>query len=101
MDRAQWRQPTDPSSAARRAGGRRLFNAARQAAAAERRALVAEIALRLQIKARGGSTWGTQRLIAESLGVHPSTISRDLKRSRALVLRRQSCPFCGQLTRRK
>lgn len=88
--------------AARRAGGRRRFNAARQIRALERRALVAQVSLQLlqDAIAAGQSFRGKQVLIAEVLGVHPSTISRDLKRSREVSLVFAPCPTCGQRTPR-
>jgi hypothetical protein len=100
MAREDWGQPTDPESAARRAGGRRRYNAVRQLIAAERRALVARLALDVVIAANGRSTWGMQTVIAEHLGVHRSTICRDLQHSRELARLFRPCPECGQRTRR-
>ena len=102
MDRKQWSQPTDTSTAAARAGGRRRWNHARQIRALERRVLVVQVSLHLlqDAIAAGQSFRGKQVLIAEVLGVHPSTISRDLKRSREMSLLFAPCPTCGQRTPR-
>ena len=64
-----WTDPTSNSEAARRAGGRRRYNAMRQTRALARLEQV------LNLKRAGWS----QRQIARALGVHPSTICRDLR----------------------
>src|SRR4051794_33216401 len=97
MDRRQWNRPTDSGKAYARAGGRRRYNHRRQIIAAERRALVSHLSLQLLREgiAEGQPFRGKQAIIANVLGVHPSTISRDLKRSRELSLYLQPCPTCG------
>lgn len=80
-----WSQRTDPDIVARRAGGRRRYNAVRQLLATFRRAKVARL-LRFDL---------TRAEIARRLNVHPSTISRDVSR----LLRDGSvkrCQHCGR-----
>lgn len=62
-----------PEASARRAGGRRRFNRQRQEDAAARRYLVATML------PEAGLEYGVQSEIAEALGVHRSTISRDIQ----------------------
>lgn len=70
MDSA-WSRRTTDTEAARRAGGRRRYNAERQAAARARLNKVAELYLAgVRNKAE----------IARRLGVHRSTVCRDFKR---------------------
>jgi len=102
MNRRQWSQPVDFATAHARARGRYRFNRARQIRALERRALVAQVSLQLLQKAiaagesfRGRPLWGKQVLIAEALGIHPSTVSRYIKRTRELALLFAPCPTCG------
>jgi predicted DNA-binding transcriptional regulator YafY len=71
----------------RRASGRRHFNRLRQFRALERQGQV------MQLLAQGIRT---QQAIARQLGVHPSTISRDMQALQALSLRR--CPTCGRIS---
>jgi hypothetical protein len=40
----------------------------------------------------GGLAWGAQTQLARRLGVHQSTVSRDLK---TLLARDPPCPTCG------
>jgi predicted DNA-binding transcriptional regulator YafY len=96
MDRAAWHRPVDAASAAARAGGRRRFNAGRQARAAERRAQVMQLVYEVRLAASGRSLWGLQAVLAERFGVSPATISRDLARSRLRALRSTTCEACGQ-----
>jgi hypothetical protein len=79
--RAGWHAPTDLPTVAKRAGGRRRFNAVRQLRAElrrrELRRLIAEL------NAAGGCfllTHGAQAGFARRLGVHRSTICRDVRR---------------------
>jgi hypothetical protein len=81
-----WWNPVIAEEAARRAGGRRGYNATRQFRARIRREHV--IAL---LTARGFD-YGSQRYAAMALGVSPATISRDVRVLRAW-LRRQGCPL--------
>lgn len=69
MKNILWRVPTTDSEAHRRAGGRRRYNAERQRQAKQRLEKV------LNLRADGL----TQAEIARRLGVHRSTVSRDLK----------------------
>jgi hypothetical protein len=108
MNRKAWGSPTSPDVVARRAAGRRRYNAVRQLLAAERRALVARLALELSgsyakhdcaTRPIGGWIgWGLQAEIARRLGVHRSTVSRDLQRSLREVLALRPCPGCGRET---
>jgi len=64
-----------PSDVAyRRAAGRRAYNFRRQFGAAERQIEVARLLREL------GFGWGIQSQIAMRLGVHRSTITRDLRK---------------------
>ncbi len=78
---------TSPEAAARRAGGRRRYNADRQTDALLRRHLVA------QMLGEYGFERGAQSRMAEDLGVHRSTISRDL--DWLLEDKRRPCQTCG------
>lgn len=83
--RRPWFAPIEDSDAYRRAGGRRAYNA--------RRSFLREARLRRIVEAlhhvRRSSTslrfipWGSQQKLAKRLGVHPGTLSRDLKALRA------------------
>jgi hypothetical protein len=61
------------SEAARRAGGRRRYNALRALRAELRRREVH----RLVVELGGLGVWGLQSRIASALGVHRSTVHRD------------------------
>lgn len=73
MNDLEWNATTDSASAARRAGGRRHYNAVRQFQADERRRRVVELLDEI------GFCRGYQSKIAKALGVHRSTISRDFQ----------------------
>jgi hypothetical protein len=73
----------------RRASGRRRYNAVRRFLGELRRRQLLELLQEL-----GGLEWGNQRLIAECLGVHPSVVSKDLKRLFPLA---KPCERCGVL----
>jgi hypothetical protein len=86
----QWREPTSDQAAARRAGGRRHYNAGRRWLALRRQAKVFEFwadwgGLRIpqrlidHLGLPFRSNWADQARMARLLGVHPSTISRDLQ----------------------
>ncbi len=79
--------PVSADLAARRAGGRRRYNADRRADALLRRHLVA------QMLGEYGFERGAQSRMAEELGVHRSTISRDL--DWLLEDKRRPCQTCG------
>ncbi len=72
-----------------RAAARRKYNSLRRFRAEERRQQVLTLALEL-----GGLGRGAQTLIAAVLGVHRSTISKDLKKILPLS---QPCERCGML----
>jgi transcriptional antiterminator len=73
----------------RRAGARNRWNSLRTFLANERRRQVLELLLAL-----GGLERGAQSRLAEALGVHRSTISKDLKRLMPLAT---PCTGCGVL----
>ena len=79
--------PTSPEIAARRAGGRRRYNRERQDAAAIRRYLLVEMLDEHSLE------WGAQTAMAEALGVHRSTICRDLQW--LLEDKTRPCQTCG------
>jgi hypothetical protein len=68
----EWGAPVPFTEACRRAGGRRHYNAWRKIIVEYRRVQVSRL-LR-----RHGLAHGAQAHIARALGVHPSTISRDV-----------------------
>jgi hypothetical protein len=71
---AEWAARVSPDEAYRRAAGRRAHNLRRQYGAAARRAEVARLLTRYGV---GG---GVRARIAREMGVHASTIGRDLHR---------------------
>lgn len=86
----RWTAPTDPETVRRRAAGRRRYNAQRRFKAELRRGRVAHLL------AEEGGRWGAQARVARRLGVHPSTISRDVDVLLARSLAEEVCAFCGQ-----
>jgi DNA-binding NarL/FixJ family response regulator len=79
----QWTE----SERERRAAARDLYNLVRKAHAARRRKRVAELL-----------TQGyKQAEIAGLVGVHRSTISRDVKTLHLQARRENRCPVCGRL----
>jgi hypothetical protein len=83
-----WSTPVSPEIAARRAGGRRRYNAERQCAAKLRRFEV------VQLLKCGGFTYAA---MAAKLDVGISTIARDVK----AILNTETwiCPCCNALHR--
>lgn len=77
-------------AAFRRAGSRRRYNATRQVRAALRRVRVAELL------DQTGHIRGSQRRIAQALGVSEATISRDVA---ALLRTHVACPTCRAVYR--
>jgi DNA invertase Pin-like site-specific DNA recombinase len=73
MSTTNWSVLVPDAVAHARAGGRRAHNARRQFLAARRRAEV------VRLIAVRGLEYGTQTEIARALGVHRSTICRDLR----------------------
>jgi hypothetical protein len=75
----------------RRAGGRRRYNAERQAEARARRAaIVAMLGDTIILNPRG-----VQTLLANYFGVNRSTICRDVEALRVEYRRAFICPLCG------
>jgi hypothetical protein len=81
MKKRQWSTPTAATTAARRAGGRRRYNAQRQREMWERRFEILRIC-----STEGDLPHGAQRLLAERFGVNKSVISRDMTWARKNVL---------------
>jgi hypothetical protein len=89
--RNNWSAPTDPETVARRAAGRRHFNAVRRFQRAYRRMQVAR--LLLKYGQDGLRAHGLRARIARELGVSRGTITRDVQ---ALIERsRLRCPLCS------
>jgi len=82
-----WSNPTSNDEVARRAGGRKHYNAWRRNMAIYRRAKVSRLLSRYPLWERG-----TVKAIARELGVSPSTICRDIKELLRLA---RPCPHCG------
>jgi hypothetical protein len=81
MKKRQWATQIDSGRAARRAGGRRRYNAQRQREMWERRFEIVRIC-----STEGDLPRGAQRLLAERFGVHKSVISRDMAWARKNIL---------------
>ena len=89
-----WSAPADWSTVCRRAAGRRAYNARRSFMRAQRRWELVQ-ALRKYRGPRGFLTRGVQTELAAALGVHRSTICRDIKALLAEVNAGRPCPLCG------
>lgn len=76
-----WNAPADFDSVCRRAAGRRRYNAKRRAEARERYIKVLEV-----IRPPDGRKRGSQAQLARALGVHRSTICRDVAKWRRFLL---------------
>ncbi len=87
-----WDNPQTWDDICRRHAARSRWNSWRRLLAEERRQRVLELALEL-----GGLQRGAQSRIAEALGVHRSTISKDIKKLMPLA---EVCPGCGRLVPR-
>jgi hypothetical protein len=88
-----WNHPRNWEEVCRRAAARRRWNAVRRVVAADRRRQVLELVLAL-----GGLERGAQSRIAAALGVHRSTVCKDLRRLLPLAT---PCPTCGTLRPRE
>ncbi|HZU05713.1 MAG TPA: hypothetical protein VFB73_07065 [Chloroflexota bacterium] len=89
MDRVQWAAWTDPEIVKRRAGGRKHYNAMRRLQRDLRRLEILERSpLLLTLLSKSGA----QQRLAAALGVHLSTISRDVA---AILAAYRPCPLCG------
>ena len=89
MGTIDWNHPRTWDEVCRRAAARRRWNAVRRVVAEDRRRQVLELVLAL-----GGLQRGTQSRIAAALGVHRSTVCKDLRRLLPLAT---ACPTCGTL----
>jgi len=85
--RNTWSDRTDPDTVARRAAGRRHYNSVRTFRATLRRREVAALLV------RGLS----QAEIARVLGVHRSTVCRDVAALCEMAKRERVCPLCGSV----
>ena len=74
-----WSSPTSDAVAARRAGGRARYNATRQLQATLRRHQLVERWENLAKLGRSLYDHGERARAAVALGVHPATITRDLR----------------------
>jgi hypothetical protein len=83
-----WSAPASWETVCRRASARRQLNAVKTFLANERRGQVLALLIEL-----GGLRWGVQAEIARRLNVHPSVISKDLKKLMPLA---KPCETCGQ-----
>lgn len=88
-----WKKPTSPDEAARRAAGRRRFNAERQALAKKRRDEIKELIGEKGIVLCGiGYGRGKGAMLANHFGVDRSTVSRDLA---ALMVEWRTAHVCA------
>lgn len=89
MGKLDWSRPVSREEMERRASGRRSYNAWRRFIRHHRRAWVAYL-----LWVYRWPSHGAQAKIAARLGVHPSTVTRDLA---ALAERdtERPCPWCG------
>lgn len=86
MNTVSWTRPVSSVEAAKRAGGRRGYNARRALMATMRRHQVAQL-----LKTYGFRP-GVQARIARELGVDQATICRDIKQISFI----KPCPTCGR-----
>ena len=84
-----WSARTDPETVAKRAAGRRRYNAVRQFKRELRRRQIVKLAVAERLRA---TERGFQVQMARRLGVSPSTICRDMK---AIWTEARRCPVCG------
>jgi hypothetical protein len=92
MRGVNWSAPTTPAIVARRAGGRRKYNALRKLRAElRRRGLVAALhATGQSLMARGTAGWWARRA-----GIADTTARRDLAALLAQLRAGRPCPICG------
>jgi hypothetical protein len=93
MNRESWARPTTHEEVVRRAAGRRHYNAVRQARAEQRRQKVLDLARNWGVSLVEP---GVQGALARQLGVHRSTISRDVAAILGGVTVWRPCPACGR-----
>ncbi len=90
---SDWSADTSWDEVCRRASGRRHYNAVRRLHAELRRNDLIE-------RARELGTWLTERGFqaaqARRLGVHRSTVCRDIKQLERQLARLKPCPLCGR-----
>jgi hypothetical protein len=88
-----WSAPTGFDEVCRRAAGRRRYHSVRRFLADLRRDKVTEL-----IAQYGYIDWGIRASIARMLGVHRSTISRDIA---AILYTRARCPVCDTIVEKE
>ena len=91
MRSPNWGAPTSSDEAHKRAGGRRRYNSHRQFVAFVRRQMVVALAWEFGLARRG-----SRSRIARAIGVHRSTVSKDIKAILAEMNEARDCPACGQ-----
>lgn len=95
MRATSWKNRTSPDEAARRAAGRRRYNAERQALAQKRRNEIKEMIGEEGIILCGKSYGrGKESQLAIYFGVHRSTICRDIEALRAEWRAAYMCRIC-------
>ncbi len=87
-----WTAATDFETVCLRANGRRHYNALRQFRALMRRSEIVRLAVTKNISL---FEHGFQARLARELGVHRSTVNRDLWAMMREARSRDRCPLCG------
>lgn len=87
-----WSDFSSASEIAKRAGGRRRYNAQRQAKALTRRLAILELFGAQVIL----NPHGSQSILASHFGVNRSTICRDIEAIRQEWRHQHVCPDCGR-----
>jgi hypothetical protein len=88
----RWAERTDWDTVCRRAGGRRGYNARRRFLALYRRRRLLDLALKHDLSL---FDHGAQAELARRLGVHRSTVHRDLRALAEQARASWRCPYCG------
>ncbi len=89
-----WTAATDFQTVCLRANGRRHYNAMRQFRALMRRSEIVRLAVTKNISL---FEHGAQAQLARALGVHRSTVNRDVSAIMGEARARQLCPLCGSM----
>lgn len=96
MDRAAWFETVPNADANRRAGGRRRYNRERQLDALVRQYHLIELIIQGR---HGFFDHGLRSKLAARLGVHRTTIGRDIAAILEESRPTRTCPACGCTTR--